>query len=76
MYVRFVAWEIGVPPAGGGQLAAADPDYPGYGFELFERAYRIPDIPGIYRGRSYNVEVIATGHNGIASGAFVPVRVQ
>lgn len=48
VYVRFVLWEVAVPPAGGFRLPASD---------------------------AYQVEVIATGAQGIAAGAYVPVRV-
>jgi len=75
VYVRFIIWEVGVPPVGAFRLPASDPDYPGKRYELFERDYEVPPIPAIYRGRSYKVEVIATGAQGIASGAFVPIRV-
>jgi hypothetical protein len=75
VYVRFLIWEIAVPPVGGFRLPRTDPDYPGRAYELFARDYTIPAIPRWYRGRTYQVEVIATGAQGIASGAFVPVRV-
>ena len=76
VYVRFVIWEVGVPPVASSRLPATDPDYPGRRYELFERDYTVPAIPFLYRGRTYQVEVIATGHEGIAAGAFVPVHVQ
>lgn len=76
VYVRFVIWEIGVPPIGSYRLSRSDPDYPGRRYELFERDYTVPAIPGMYRNRTYQVEVIATGSKGIASGAFVPIHVQ
>lgn len=75
VYVRFVLWEVAVPPVGGFRLPASDLDYPGRRYELFERDYRVPAIPPWYRGRTYQVEVIATGAHGIAAGAYVPVRV-
>lgn len=75
VYLRFVIWEIGVPPVGAFRLPPSDPDYPGHRYVLFERDYVVPAIPAIYRGRTYQAEVIATGSGGIASGAFVPVRV-
>jgi hypothetical protein len=75
VYVRFVIWEIGVPPIGAYRLPQSDRDYPGRRYELFERDYEVPAIPRLYRGRTYQVEVIATGPDGIASGAFVPIRV-
>jgi hypothetical protein len=75
VYVRFVIWELAVPPVGTYRLPASDPDYPGRQYELWERDYTVPTIPRWYRGRTYQAEVIATGSAGIASGAFVPVRV-
>ncbi|HET9096727.1 MAG TPA: hypothetical protein VFN37_08700 [Candidatus Baltobacteraceae bacterium] len=75
VYLRFVIWEVGVPPAGAFRLPASDRDYPGHRYVLFERDYTVPAIPAIYRGRTYQAEVIATGRAGIASGAFVPIRV-
>lgn len=75
VYIRFIIWEVGVPPVGTYRLPASDPDYPGKRYELFERDYEVPPIPAIYRGRTYKVEVIATGAQGIASGAFIPIRV-
>lgn len=75
VYVRFVIWEVGVPPVGAFRLPASDRDYPGHPYVLFERDYTIPAIPAVYRGRTYQAEVIATGRAGIASGAFVPIRV-
>lgn len=74
VYVRFILWEVAVPPVGAFRLPGTDHDYPGQRYELFERDYEVPPIPAIYRNRSYNIEVIATGREGIASGAFVPVR--
>lgn len=76
VYVRFVIWEIGVPPIGAFRLPSSDPDYPRRAYELFERDYTMPAIPYLYRGRTYQAEVIATGREGIASGAFVPIRVR
>lgn len=75
VYVRFLIWEVGVPPVGAYRLPPSDPDYPGHRYVLFERDYRVPPIPRLYRGRTYQAEVIATGRQGIASGAFVPLRV-
>jgi hypothetical protein len=75
VYVRFVIWELAVPPIGSFHLPASDPDYPGARYELWERDYTVPAIPHWYRGRTYQLEVIATGAAGIASGALVPVRV-
>jgi hypothetical protein len=75
VYIHFIVWEVGVPPVGTFRLPRSDPDYPGQRYELFERDYEVPAIPAIYRNRTYKVEVIATGAQGIASGAFVPVRV-
>jgi hypothetical protein len=75
VYLRFIIWEVGVPPAGLFVLPPTDRDYPGRRYELFERDYRLPAIARWYRGRTYQVEVIATGRERIASGAFVPVRV-
>lgn len=75
VYIRFVIWEVGVPPVGAYRLPSTDRDYPGRRYELFERDYEVPAIPRFYRGRTYQVEVIATGSEGIASGAFVPIRV-
>lgn len=76
VYIRFVVWQVGVPPIGAYRLSASDPDYPRHEYELFERDYTVPKIPLLYRGKTYQVEVIATGREGIASGAFVPIRVQ
>lgn len=76
VYFRFLIWEIGVPPVGAFHLPAGDPDYPNRAYEEFERTYDVPAIPRIFRGKTYTVEVIATGRFGIASGAFVPVKVQ
>jgi hypothetical protein len=75
VYVRFLIWEIAVPPVGAYRLPPRDADYPGRQYELWERDYRVPAIPHWYRGRDYRIEVIATGSEGIASGAFVPVHV-
>lgn len=75
VYLRFVIWEVGVPPVGAFRLPPSDRDYPGHDYVLFERDYTVPEIPAIYRGRTYQAEVIATGRAGIASGAFVPIRV-
>ena len=75
VYIRFVIWEVGVPPIGAYRLPHTDRDYPGRRYELFERDYTVPAIPAFYRGRTYRVEVIATGPEGVASGAFVPIRV-
>jgi hypothetical protein len=52
VYVRFILWEIGVPPVSTGRLPRTDADYPGRAYELFERDYRVPSIPPLYRGRS------------------------
>lgn len=76
VYFRFLIWEIGVPPAGARRLSHSDPDYPGRAYEEFDRDYDVPAIPRIFRGKTYNVEVIATGRLGIASGAFVPIDVR
>jgi len=77
VYFRFLLWEIGVPPTGGAlRLPPDDPDYPNRAYEVFERDYAVPAIPRIFRGRTYTVEVIATGRHGIASGAFVPITVE
>jgi hypothetical protein len=75
VYFRFLIWEVALPPIGGYRLPRSDPDYPGRAYELWQRDYTVPAIPRWYRGRTYQVEVIATGSAGIASGAFVPVRV-
>jgi hypothetical protein len=77
VYFRFLIWEIGVPPIGGAlRLPANDRDYPNRPYEIFARTYEVPAIPPIFRGKTYNVEVIGTGRHGIASGAFVPITVQ
>lgn len=75
VYVRFVIWEVAVPPVAISRLPRTDPDFPGHRYVLFERNYTVPAIPRWYRGRTYQVEVIATGSHGIAAGASVPVRV-
>lgn len=75
VYVRFLVWEIAVPPVGAFRLPRSDADYPGRPYELWERDYQVPAIPHWYRGHDYRIEVIATGSQGIASGAFVPVHV-
>lgn len=75
-YVRFLIWEIGVPPVQALVLSPKDPDYPSAAVEVFERDYVVPPIPRIYRGRTYQAEVIVTGREGFAAGAFVPLRVN
>ncbi|MBV8067069.1 MAG: hypothetical protein JO113_03750 [Candidatus Eremiobacteraeota bacterium] len=76
VYFRFLIWEIGVPPIVVLRLPASDPDYPNRAYMEFARTYVVPAIPRIFRGKTYSIEVIATGRQGIASGAFVPVTVQ
>lgn len=76
VYMRFIIWEVGVPPLRAGTLPLSDRDYPGQPYFLFKRRYTVPWIPPIYRGRTYQVEVIAVGRHGIAAGAFIPIRVE
>lgn len=73
VYVRLAIWTIGVPPIRSGRFPAGDRDYPGRAYEVFERSYRMPKIPGPLAGRTYSVEIVATGRAGLASGAFVPI---
>lgn len=75
VYVRFLAWEIGIPPIAPGVFPRSHSTYAGRPYERFERDYHVPNIPRWYLGRTYQVEIIAVGRHGIASGAFVPVRV-
>lgn len=75
VYIRFIIWQVGIPPVGAFRLPASDPDYPGRPYELFRREYEVPPVPWYARGKVYQVEVVATGRKGIASGAFVPIRV-
>ncbi len=76
VYVRFLVWEIGVPPVGAFHFPANDPDYANRAYEDFERDYTLPHIPSYAHGKTYSVEVIVTGRQGIASGAFIPIHVD
>ncbi|MDQ2662971.1 MAG: hypothetical protein M3Y18_02915 [Candidatus Eremiobacteraeota bacterium] len=76
VYLRIAIWTIGIPPVRRGHFPANDRDYPGRMYEEFEREYRMPSIPAILTGRRYQVEIIATGRRGLASGAFVPISLE
>lgn len=76
VYVRFLNWVIGVPPVRTLRLSRSDPDYPGRICQLFSRDYVLPAIPPLYRGHTYNAEVVATGRRGVASGALIPIAVR
>lgn len=76
VYLRFAVWEIAVPPVSAGRLLASDPDFPGRPYELFARDYPMPPIPPMFKGKTYNVEVVAVGRGRLASATYVPLRLN
>jgi hypothetical protein len=76
VYIRFAIWEIAVAPVAAGRFGASDTDFPGRAYERFERDYSMPPIPPLFAGRAYNVEVVAVGRRGLASGAFISLYLE
>lgn len=76
VYLRFAVWEIAVPPVAAARFPPSDPDFPGRPYELFARDYPMPPIPAVFKGKAYNVEVVAVGRGHLASATYVPLRLN